>query len=114
MTDPLLQVSPFENDGGQMIGRDPRRIPTEDWRDRPFLSGLAAMRAKCLDCAFDPKEVRKCVQTECPLWPLRMGSVPKGYRLGAMRPKTSHLASQAPLVPAHPEVEQKLSDEAEF
>ena len=114
MDNPLLQVSPFESDGGQLIGRDPRTISPEGWRDRPFVSGLDAIRAKCLDCALDPGEVRKCVQTDCPLWPLRMGCVPKGYRIGAMRPKTSDLASAAPSVPEHPEVDKKQSDEADF
>ena len=107
MDNRLLQVSPFQSDCGQLIGRDPRRIPPEGWRDRPCITGLDAIRAKCLDCALDPSEVRKCVQTDCPLWPLRMGRVPKGYRIGAMRPKTSDLASAAPLVPEHPEEDKK-------
>ena len=114
MTNPLLQVSPFESDCGQLIGRDPRRIPTEGWRDRSFISGLNAIRAKCLDCALDPKEVRKCVQTDCPLWPLRMGCVPRDYRMGAMRPKTSDKAVAATSTPAHPLVKQNPSDEKDF
>ena len=114
MTNPLLQISPFENDCGQLIGRDPRRVPPADWQGRPFLSGLNAIRAKCLDCAFDPKEVRKCVQTDCPLWPLRMGCVPKGYRMGAIRPKTSDDALVAPSPPAQPAASQNPSDEKDF
>ena len=114
MNNPLLQVSPFENDCGQMIGRDPRSVPTDGWRDRSFISGLNAIRAKCLDCAFDPKEVRKCVQTDCPLWPLRMGCVPRSYRIGAMRPKTPDKALAAPSIPAHCVAEQNPSDEKDF
>ncbi len=114
MENPLLQISPFESDGGQLIGRDPRSIPPDGWRDRPFVTGLDAIRAKCLDCALDPGEVRKCVQTDCPLWPLRMGCVPKSYRLGAMRPKTSGKALAAPCTTAHPAAEQSHSDEADF
>ena len=114
MSNPLLQISPYEQDGGQLIGRDPRSIPPEGWRDRPFLSGLGAIRAKCLDCAFDPKEVRKCVQTDCPLWPLRMGSVPKGYRMGAMRPKTSDKALAAPTLAGQPPVLQKPDHDEGF
>ena len=114
MTNPLLQISPFESDGGQLIGRDPRNVPPEGWRDRPFITGLTAIRAKCLDCALDPSEVRKCVQTDCPLWPLRMGCVPKGYRMGAMRPKTSFKALTAPCMPAQPVAEQNPSDEVDF
>lgn len=34
------------------------------------------IRAKCLDCAHDPSEVRKCVSVTCPLWPYRMGANP--------------------------------------
>lgn len=76
-----LERSPFAIDGGKLIGRDPREIPAEDWAGYPLLIGLKAIRAKCCDCAHTATEVRKCVQTDCPLWPLRMGSVPKGVQL---------------------------------
>ena len=114
MENPLLQVSPFDSDGGQLIGRDPRSIPPEGWRDRPFVTGLDAIRAKCLDCALDPSEVRKCVQTDCPLWPLRMGSVPKGYRIGAMRPETSDKALAGTFAPTRPLPNQNPDDERDF
>ncbi|RYH06099.1 hypothetical protein [Tropicimonas sp. IMCC6043] len=78
---PLLQVSPFASDGGELIGRDPREIPAVNWIGHPLLIGLKAIRSKCLDCAMDAKEVRKCSRTDCPLWPLRMGTVPKGFNL---------------------------------
>jgi hypothetical protein len=77
----LLQVSPFASDCGQLIGRNPCDIPPEDWLGNPLLVGLKAIRAKCIDCAFDAKEVRKCVVTDCALWPLRMGAVPRGLNL---------------------------------
>ncbi len=114
MTNPLLQISPFDSDGGQLIGRDPRSVPPEGWRDRPFVSGLTAIRAKCLDCAFDPKEIRKCVQTDCPLWPLRMGCVPRSYRIGAMTPKTLCEGVSAPSVPRHAATQQKPGDDEDF
>ena len=38
---------------------------------------MKAIRAYCLECAGAPGEVRKCVMTRCPLWPLRMGRWPK-------------------------------------
>jgi hypothetical protein len=114
MNNPLLQISPFEIDCGQLIGRDPRDVPPEGWTDRLFLSGLTAIRAKCLDCAFDPKEVRKCVQTDCPLWPLRMGCVPKAYRIGAIRPKTSDEGLAATCALAHPDPDQKQGDGTDF
>ncbi len=114
MTHPLLQISPFDSDGGQLIGRDPRTVSPEGWRDRPFISGLSAIRAKCLDCAFDPKEVRKCVQTDCPLWPLRMGCVPKGYRRGAMRPILSEKALSGPVAHAYAAADQNPGDEKDF
>lgn len=110
---PLLEISPFISDGGQLIGRDPRDIPAEDYMDRPFLIGLDAIRVKCLDCAFDPKEVRKCVQTDCPLWPLRMGCVPKGYRKAAMRAKTLGHPHAATTPTEQFEVAQNPDDEAE-
>lgn len=42
-----------------------------------------AIRAKCLDCCGNQEaEVRKCVSVTCPLWPMRMGSLPKALRKG--------------------------------
>lgn len=78
----LLEVSPFEADGGNLIGKDPRNIPKEDWLgiQCQFQFGLRAIRAKCLDCAHSNAEVRKCSVTDCALWPLRLGSVPRGLR----------------------------------
>jgi len=50
---------------------------------------MKAIRAYCLDCAGRPAEVRKCVATLCPLWPLRMGRWPG--RLGATPPPAESL-----------------------
>lgn len=42
------------------------------------LTPLRAIRAKCLDCsAGSYKEVRLCLDTNCPLWPYRLGRRPK-------------------------------------
>ena len=78
--DPYLEPSPYSADGGNLIGRDPRAIT--DWPEYPGqrLVGLRAIRAKCLDCSHTASEVRKCTAVACPLWPLRMAAVPKGYR----------------------------------
>lgn len=77
-----LRRSPFANDGGELIGRDPRDLSADEWcalqPDHPI--GLAVIRAKCLDCCHSQGEVRRCTATSCPLWPFRMGTVPKGYR----------------------------------
>lgn len=43
---------------------------------------LKAMRAKCLDCAGRPKEVRHCPAIDCPLWPFRMGKNPNRKGIG--------------------------------
>jgi len=110
---PLLQVSPYASDGGQLIGRDPRDIPAEDWLEGPFPVGLKAIRAKCLDCTLDPKEVGKCVQTDCPLWALRMGCVPKGYRKAALRAKSPGNLPVATTLAEQVEAEQNQDDEAE-
>lgn len=80
-TNPLLEVSPYDLDEGEVIGRGPRKVLVEDWNSRPFVTGLKAIRAKCMDCCCGSfSEVRKCTVTGCPLWPLRMGTVPKTYR----------------------------------
>ncbi|NAZ37189.1 hypothetical protein [Rubellimicrobium sp. CFH 75288] len=84
MAHPFLAPSPYEADGGHLIGRDPRTIPAHEWRAvmPDPLVGLAAIRAKCLDCCGgNAAEVRKCVCVACPLWPLRMGSQPAGMRV---------------------------------
>lgn len=80
---PFLTPSPYESDDGHLIGRDPRTISEDEWLtvSGGVLVGMKAIRAKCLDCCCDnAAEVRKCVQHDCPLWPLRMGSQPSGLR----------------------------------
>jgi hypothetical protein len=42
------------------------------------LTPLKSIRAKCLDCSINqPKEVRECQITDCPLWFFRFGTNPK-------------------------------------
>lgn len=80
---PFLAPSPYESDGGEIIGRDPRTISETEWRavSADVVVGMRAIRAKCLDCcARNAAEVRKCVMVDCALWPLRMGVQPKGLR----------------------------------
>jgi hypothetical protein len=87
----LLEMSPFDVDASQMIGRDPRTIPADEWpQSTAFHVGMGAIRAKCFDCAFSWAEVRKCTATGCDLWPLRMGSVPKGFRQVRKQQKAAH------------------------
>ena len=77
----LLEVSKDKEDGGNLVGRYPLDIPAQDWEDSglSLLVGMKAIRAKCLDCAATESEVRQCVCTTCPLWPLRLGKYPKGF-----------------------------------
>jgi len=81
----LLQKSPYALDDGNLIGRDPRDISTEDWKGYENLDiegWPKAVRAKCIDCCGgNETEVRKCVSTNCPLWHLRMGTNPRGFKL---------------------------------
>ena len=45
---------------------------------------LRAIRAKCLDCTDgQPKEVRFCPATDCPLYPFRFGKSPRSRTLSA-------------------------------
>lgn len=82
MTHPFLMPSPFDADGGNLIGRDPRTIPADEWPADGVLIGMRAIRAKCVDCCGgNAAEVRKCVAVDCALWPLRMGTQPKGLRV---------------------------------
>lgn len=75
-----LEKSPFEVDQGEMIGKDPREIPAQAWSGIKRQTAMQAIRPKRLDCSENATEVRKCVAIDCALWPLRMGSYPKGHR----------------------------------
>lgn len=76
--DSFLEVSPFEADGGQKVGKLPGSIGLEQLRSLGHSeSSIRAIRSKCLDCcAGAASEVRKCVAITCSLWPLRMGVNP--------------------------------------
>ena len=76
--DSLLEISGDKIDGGELVGVRPSDVPLEilslKFRAQ---NPLRAVRAKCLDCCCgNTAEVRKCVATDCPLWPLRLGSNP--------------------------------------
>jgi hypothetical protein len=74
----LLEISPFKEDGGELIGMDPRKVsPDVLFRYHGEKNPLKALRARCLDCCCgQPSEVRKCVSVNCPSWPFRMGANP--------------------------------------
>jgi hypothetical protein len=74
----LLQPSTRLDEGGRLVGRDPRRLAAPDFAAAGLepRTPMRAIRAFCLECAGQPGEVRKCVAAACPLWPLRMGSFP--------------------------------------
>jgi hypothetical protein len=76
--DLLLEISPYETDGGERVGKSPADVPSEIlslyYREK---NPLKAIRARCLDCCCDsPTEVRKCSAVDCPSWPFRMGMNP--------------------------------------
>ncbi len=76
--DPLLKISASKKDNGELVGRHPAEVPSEILSRRfSAQNPVKAIRARCLDCCCDqPSEVRKCVATDCPSWPLRMGKNP--------------------------------------
>lgn len=76
MDDRYLETSPNLADAGQKVGRRPASVPRRDLEALGHpTSPIRAIRAKCLDCCVqDASEVRKCRQTDCPLWPYRMGT----------------------------------------
>ena len=82
-----LEVSKLNSEAGNLIGRHPDTLTGDEWLQlgSEFPVGLKAVRAKCLDCAHTPAEVRRCVCYDCPLWPFRLGHVPKGYRQAGAR-----------------------------
>lgn len=76
----LTEVSPYAEDEGNRIGRDPRQVSEGVWSGLGFerFTGMRAIRRNCLECGGGPSEVRKCTAVGCVFWPLRMGSAPKG------------------------------------
>ncbi len=74
----LLEPSPYAADGGEKVGRLPRKIPVGVLRElRHPESPIKAIRANCVDCSGGQvAEVRKCVAVSCALWPFRMGVNP--------------------------------------
>tara|TARA_B100001093_G_C26476810_1_gene863056 strand:+ start:312 stop:641 length:330 start_codon:yes stop_codon:yes gene_type:complete len=71
---PLLE---YEN--GHLIGKHPKNTEIFSLKQSGHsnLPLAQIIRKKCLDCcAFQAREVRKCVCTSCPLWPYRMGKNP--------------------------------------
>jgi hypothetical protein len=101
-------------EGGHAVGRDPRRMTTDELRAMGHepKSPMQAIREHCLDCcAGSPNEVRLCTAVKCAKWPFRMGSSPwraplteeqmaarkeAGRRLAAKRPGKSSEADKFP------------------
>ena len=71
-------LEPESSQGGNLVGRDPRKIGRAGLESAGFkpMSPMAAIRARCLDCANTAQEVRFCAAVECPSWPFRMGMNP--------------------------------------
>jgi hypothetical protein len=74
----LLEMSSFQADDGELIGKHPSNVPSQilslKFRAQ---NPLKAIRETCLDCCCrNAEEVRKCVATDCPSWPFRMGTNP--------------------------------------
>lgn len=50
------------------------------------LTPIKAIRAKCLECSnYQPKEVRECLITDCPLYRYRMGKNPNRVGIGNLK-----------------------------
>lgn len=107
---PLLEISAFKIDEGQLIGRVPADVPI-DFLLLNFSAQkpLEALQARCLDCCCnDASEVRKCVATDCPSWPFRMGNNP--FRKKIMLSEAERQRRTALLQAARPQVESKSPD----
>jgi hypothetical protein len=74
----LRQLSQFPGDGGELIGKDPREVPSEILAlYHSERNPLKAIRLRCLDCCCgSASEVRKCAAVACPSWPFRLGVNP--------------------------------------
>jgi hypothetical protein len=74
----LLEISPYQADEGELIGKHPSDVPSQILTLKFRAQNPSkAIREKCLDCCCgNAAEVRKCVAIDCPLWPFRMGTNP--------------------------------------
>ena len=97
----FLEISPFQADGGELIGKHPGEVPSEILSQKfRAQTPLRAIREKCIDCSYgDTSEVRKCVAVDCALWPYRMGKNPfrKSRRLSTAekRDRANRLSKEA-------------------
>ena len=74
----LLEISPFQVDEGERIGKVPTEVPSSILALKfSAHNPQKAIRDKCLDCCCgNASEVRKCTAADCALWPFRMGTNP--------------------------------------
>lgn len=73
LLEPLKGTDPSD---GYLVGKNPIIIGGKKMVEEGIapITPLKAIRRKCLDCSGHEKgEVRKCVHTDCMLWPFRMG-----------------------------------------
>jgi len=79
VSNPLITVTNTET-----FGKDPRDIPKDVLRSECTVlpTIMKTVRAFCVDCAGSKDEARKCVATDCHLWPYRMGWNPFSNRKG--------------------------------
>ena len=78
MRERFLEISPFQSDEGELIGKHPSDVPPNSLCLKFRVQNpLKAIRETCLDCCCgNASEVRKCVAVDCPSWPFRMGTNP--------------------------------------
>ena len=71
---PFLEVSPYEADRGELIGRDPREMDVELLRELGVKSTpIKAIKDRCTDCVETRVDRLRCELTDCPLWVMRLG-----------------------------------------
>lgn len=110
----LLEPSPYREDGGHFIGRDPRTLSAEELEPFEYKTPLKAIRAWCLCCSSGTSEVRKCTAIDCQLWPFRMGTNPFHKKARQKVVKTSPASateSQASSCQAEPDAKRCLVEE---
>ena len=62
-----------------LIGKNPLIIGGKKLVDEGIvpITPLKAIRKNCIDCSGGSRgEARKCIATDCPCWPFRMGTNP--------------------------------------
>ncbi len=114
VNDLFHEISSSKNDSGELASRVPLDILSLNFSAQ---NPVKAIRTRCIDCfCGDKSEVRKCVATDCPSWPFRMGTNPfrkKPVLSEVERQRRAALLQGAPPASAYEKPRSRSANRAE-